>query len=361
MAKITRYDGNYLAFASSSTAVYRTIFGDTTQSDTLDANMITDYFLGWEKVTDSEFPPREWFNAVAYTISHTLAYTHQMGCPEWNTSQEYHTGSISIRSGSLYISQSDTNAGNDPATDTVNWEVVALISDLQNASSIIYDNVASGLSSTTVQGAIDELRDAANILYDDSLTSLGANVQAALDALATASTIPSGAVQYFAMSTSPTGWLEADGSIISRATYSGLFSAIGTLYGIGDGTTTFNIPDLRGQFIRGYDNGAGVDTGRVFGSGQDDALEEHSHYSGIGMQSGELAGYAGAGYTSNALSMTRRVDEQETNPAYNAITSGVIDSGTTVTGAKLGATSDANTPADETRPTNLAMLPCIKI
>lgn len=361
MAKITRYSGNYLAFASSSTSAYRTIFGSTTQSNTLDANMVSDYFLGWEKVTNTDIPPREWFNAVAYTISHTLAYTHQMGCPEWNTSQEYHTGSITIQSGSLYISQSDSNIGNNPADDSVNWQVVALISDLENATSIIYNNATSGLTSTTVQGAIDELRNAENILYDDTSTGLGDDVQAALDAIFAASRIPAGAVQYFAMSTAPTGWLEANGSAVLRASYSDLFSSIGTLYGAGDGSTTFNIPDLRGQFIRGYDNGAGVDTGRVFGSKQNDALEQHSHYTGISAQAQENNAYTGAGWTANALGTSTRVDEARAGVGDNGITSGVVTNGAGIVSPKLGATTTAKTTAAETRPRNLAMLPCIKI
>lgn len=57
----------------------------------------------------------------------------------------------------------------------------------------------------------------------------------------------------------PTGWLEADGAAISRATYSDLFAEIGVKYGNGDGSTTFNLPDYRGQFLRGTDGGAGTD------------------------------------------------------------------------------------------------------
>jgi phage-related tail fiber protein len=46
---------------------------------------------------------------------------------------------------------------------------------------------------------------------------------------------------------------------------------------VGNGTTTFNVPDLRGEFIRGWDDGRGIDSGRTFGSNQDDAFESHSH------------------------------------------------------------------------------------
>ena len=79
---------------------------------------------------------------------------------------------------------------------------------------------------------------------------------------------PAGLVAPFSMSSCPSGWLAADGSAVSRATYAALFAAVGTTFGAGDGSTTFNLPELRGEFIRGWDNGRGVDAGRAFGSAQ---------------------------------------------------------------------------------------------
>jgi phage-related tail fiber protein len=80
--------------------------------------------------------------------------------------------------------------------------------------------------------------------------------------------IPAGAVSLFAMSTPPTGWLKANGATVSRTIYSALFANIGTLYGSGDGSTTFRLPDLRGEFLRSWDDGRGVDGGRSMGSFQ---------------------------------------------------------------------------------------------
>jgi hypothetical protein len=68
---------------------------------------------------------------------------------------------------------------------------------------------------------------------------------------AQANTIPAGAVISSALRTIPAGWLECNGQAVSRSVYHGLFSAIGTTYGSGDGVQTFNVPDLRGQFIKG--------------------------------------------------------------------------------------------------------------
>ena len=80
--------------------------------------------------------------------------------------------------------------------------------------------------------------------------------------------VPAGMVMHFAGSAAPDGWLACDGSPVARADYADLFSAIGTVYGAGDGSTTFNLPDLRGEFLRGLDSGRGVDANRTLGSAQ---------------------------------------------------------------------------------------------
>ncbi|MBP2632150.1 MAG: Tail Collar domain protein [Firmicutes bacterium] len=87
--------------------------------------------------------------------------------------------------------------------------------------------------------------------------------------------VPAGAVEYFARISAPAGWLKADGSAVSRTDYANLFAAIGTTFGIGDGNTTFNLPDLRGEFVRGFDDGRGVDSSRSLGSWQVDSFKSH--------------------------------------------------------------------------------------
>jgi microcystin-dependent protein len=90
-------------------------------------------------------------------------------------------------------------------------------------------------------------------------------------------TTPSGAMMDYAGTTAPPGWMMCDGSAISRTTYANLFAAIGTSYGTGNGSTTFNLPDFRGRFPRYNDNmgtaagAANRDTGRVHGSAQTQA------------------------------------------------------------------------------------------
>lgn len=74
----------------------------------------------------------------------------------------------------------------------------------------------------------------------------------------------------------PEGYLLCNGQEVSRATYKDLFDVIGTTYGSTSGTT-FKVPDLRGEFIRGFDAGRNVDIGRIFGSGQTDMFKSHAH------------------------------------------------------------------------------------
>lgn len=98
-----------------------------------------------------------------------------------------------------------------------------------------------------------------------------------------------GAVLSYAGASAPTGYLECDGSSLDRTTYAALFAIIGVMYGNADGTH-FNLPDYRGQFLRGYDNGATNDpdaasrtdrgdgtTGDSVGTKQDHELDEHLH------------------------------------------------------------------------------------
>jgi microcystin-dependent protein len=88
--------------------------------------------------------------------------------------------------------------------------------------------------------------------------------------------MPAGAVSPFAGATAPTGWLLCGGQPVSRATYSDLFAAIGTSYGVGDGSTTFNLPDLRGRVIAGRD----MDMTGVGGNGVQNRLTSTTITSG---------------------------------------------------------------------------------
>lgn len=151
--------------------------------------------------------------------------------------------------------------------------------------------------------------------------------------------VPVSTVVYLARQTAPEGWLKANGSAISRTQYADLFAAIGIVYGKGDGSTTFNLPDLRGEFMRGFDDGRGVDTGRLFGSGQDGSIQSHYH---------DLL---------NANGNTQTPVPEDGN-IYNGdiskvtyFTKGANTCGWVCTSAAGSA---------ETRPRNIALLACIK-
>lgn len=75
--------------------------------------------------------------------------------------------------------------------------------------------------------------------------------------------MPCGSVTAFAGSSAPSGWLLCYGQAVSRTTYAALYSAIGVAYGSGDGSTTFNLPDLRGRVPAGVDNMGGSDAARL--------------------------------------------------------------------------------------------------
>ena len=164
-----------------------------------------------------------------------------------------------------------------------------------------------------------------------------------------------GMVAYFSISTIPSGWLACDGQAVSRTTYSALFTRIGTIWGVGDGSTTFNLPDLRGEFIRCFDNGRGIDSGRTFGSLQTGTIQNHTH-----------SGTTSA--TSVPHTHTIKYDNLYTgsvldgfvlmpNGAYSGATSSVSDTSHTHTFTTGNPNSGGGT---ETRPRNIALLACIK-
>ena len=122
MAKIDRYNGNLVAFAQDAPGTERTIFGDTAQSNALTDQINADFLRGWGIVGPSDQPTLQDFNAMGYTHGQLLAYLHQVGVPEYNAAQEYHTGSITNESGVLYSSLVDNNVGNTPSASPSQWE-----------------------------------------------------------------------------------------------------------------------------------------------------------------------------------------------------------------------------------------------
>ncbi len=103
----------------------------------------------------------------------------------------------------------------------------------------------------------------------------------------------------------PVGFLYCNGQAVSRTTYAALFNAIGTRWGGGDGSQTFNLPDWRGAFLRGWDDGRGLDSGRAFASYQDSENKSHSHSGqthGAGEHSHSIPGAFGGSGSAGATS-----------------------------------------------------------
>jgi microcystin-dependent protein len=160
------------------------------------------------------------------------------------------------------------------------------------------------------------------------------------------SAIIPGEVKWFAMSTAPTGFLKANGAAVSRTTYAALFSAIGTTFGVGDGSSTFNLPDLRGEFVRGWADDRAVDTGRAFGSAQGEAFASHAH------------GVNDPGHA-HLLDYLVPLQLNDTDRGGNSATfsiDNVVQPATTVSGTNI---SIQNSGGAETRPRNIAILACI--
>jgi hypothetical protein len=176
-------------------------------------------------------------------------------------------------------------------------------------------------------------------------------VQNALNAIA-ASAIPVGTVFWRAANAVPSGYLVANGSLISTTTYANLFSAIGYTYG-GTGSS-FALPDLRGQFVRGIDAGKGVDPGRGFGTTQTQAVGPHNHF------------YQDAWYVYDAEAASGGLKDAygnfvpyDENIGPLNLSTGDLDSAA-YEFTRLTQTNGSTGTSTETRPTNVALLPIIK-
>ena len=154
--------------------------------------------------------------------------------------------------------------------------------------------------------------------------------------------LPIGTVMYFAASAAPVGWFECDGRNLSTQSFPDLFAAIRYTYG--GGGLNFNLPNLRGEFLRGWDNGRGVDSGRAFGTIQTDAMRRLS---------GEAPMYAINGFGTGSGVFSQ--------PPQNALGNGTAPGGLANYGVRFDsqAALPSNT-ASEFRPRNVALLPCIK-
>ncbi len=192
--------------------------------------------------------------------------------------------------------------------------------------------------------------EAGEIIYDSSVSKFYGHDHSSnwVELSSGGSSMPAGVIIPFGGTTAPNGYLFADGSAVSRTVYADLFAAIGTAFGAGDGATTFNLPDLRGRFMRGVSDSSGVDadsasrtasasggnTGNNVGSLQSDATKKnglalsdpgHAHtygdyYAGSGAGGvwpaggGTSGGTHNRGTSSNSTNITLGNGDSETRP-----------------------------------------------
>jgi len=196
-------------------------------------------------------------------------------------------------------------------------------------------------------GAVAEVTvdtDNSELIVHDGATAGGSQIGAV-----------AGSVIFYASDSPPKGFLKANGAAVSRSTYFRLFNAIGTTFGAGNGSTTFELPDLRGEFPRGWDDGRGVDSGRSFGTAQ---LDQMQRLTGV-LGSGKLSynqNTAIDGGAFNAIRTTPPSDEAEAaggaeGTEFNSFEFDSADS----PNARVSSTTSG-----ETRSRNVALLACIK-
>jgi microcystin-dependent protein len=160
-----------------------------------------------------------------------------------------------------------------------------------------------------------------------------------------------GMIAPFAMASPPTGWLVCDGSAVARAgagTYAALFAAISTTWGTGDGSTTFNVPDLEGAFLRG--------------SGTSTLFTEDSTITLAAVQSDTFQGHH------HSITNTANSDTATASGAHSRMVTGSASSGVqpdigahaiTVDNPETGSNNSPRI-GDETRPNNIGVKYCIK-
>ena len=178
--------------------------------------------------------------------------------------------------------------------------------------------------------------------------------------------VPSGAVFCIAVATVPSGYLECNGQSVSRTTFAALFAIIGTQYGANN-SSTFKVPDLRGEFIRGFDNGRGVDSGRSIASSQSEQNKQHNHSA----SSSSSVSPSSHGHSSSKLDNNRVFGFKQTGANQDGDTSPFGSPGTIPgfnisnlvnnTTLSVSTSTSIGNEGGENRPRNIAMMYVIKV
>lgn len=339
-----------------------------------------------------EKPKKEIVNWIENRQDQFMAYLNHVGISEWDSKTTYKANvSFVNRSGTVYKAKSQ-NIDKDPTLNQDIWEISwATYSDFYNLSNRVdkieneegyldlyvskanpvftvetkgvgYNNItnSSGFSFDTSTPVVIN-NDTIVARFSDQMTTEDASksvattewVQELLSKLGDMFA-PTGSVVAMATRVVPQGYLECNGNTVSRSEFSKLFSVIGTSFGSGDGSTTFNLPDLRGQFVRGFDSGSGVDANRVFGTLQGDAIRNISASAFYGYDA-DVATKAPSSYTSGAFKYSDISLPDNTNKLS------VIPSTSALNWYPLIFDASLQVPtANENRPKNIALTYMIK-
>lgn len=189
---------------------------------------------------------REDYNGVFALLGNLLWYMQKGFTFNYDNTVQYYTNCVVIDpdNGKRYRCKADTIGNGKPHTDGTHWELFGEGYTLPTATTNVLGGVKIGTNiNIDVNGRLN--------VPNATTTQAGvmsASDKAKLNGLAG---VPTGTVHAFAGSSAPSGYLFCDGSAVSRTTYANLFAVIGTTYGAGNGTTTFNLPNLIDRFVQG--------------------------------------------------------------------------------------------------------------
>ncbi|MBN9219536.1 MAG: tail fiber protein [Mesorhizobium sp.] len=237
------------------------------------------------------------------------------------------------------------------ATDGIGGMVYGTItaSSYSTTTSVTVDWDGTGIDNTVAQVAVG----AAGIANPwASFSTLSGTLN--LSQIPTLALVPAGVVVPFAGMTPPDGWLLCDGSAQSRTDYANLFTAISTTYGAGDGSTTFNLPDLRGRSVFGLDNMGGTTASRVTNGvsgitgttlgavGGSEAMHGHTHTASVtdpGHTHDANAVFGAASNNPSGAAVTR-----DTGTTGSRLVTKTATTGITVSNSSAGDGSSQNMP-----------------
>jgi microcystin-dependent protein len=325
-------------------------------------------------------PPEAWLAGQAYTLTSIVTYANkfyvatsahtsavanrpdQGGAP-WSVLVDFSTASIAdgavstAKIADLAVTTAKIAEGAVTSRKLVNGAVDApvLATDAVTTVKILDANVTEAkiASNAITQAKMADSSVGTAELIANSVTTaklaregtagqvLTSNGSGSDPSYQASTSVPAGTIIHVAMNTAPSGYLKANGAIVSRTTYATLFAAIGTTFGNGDGSTTFGLPDLRGEFVRSWADDRAVDTGRVFGSAQAEMIGPHTHSIS---DPGHSHTTGGDGITVSAGGQGVRY--------YGA---GAQATSTATTGITV-----SNNSGTENRVRNIALLACIK-